>query len=241
MVCQTYSQARTLDNRDFTVSVVIPAYNESRTIGSTVAAVISTGLANEVIVVDDGSTDDTARRAEDSGARVIRLEQNKGKGYAMTVGVKSSTSEFVALLDGDLGDSAKGFTKLLEPIIAGQADLCIASLPSMGKGGGFGAAKGLGRFGIWALTGYKASSPLSGQRAARKEDLLRILPFASRWGVEVGMTIDALRIGLRVIEVETDMRHRVTGKSLPHSLHRLRQFRDIALAILFRLFPRRRS
>ena len=74
----------------------------------------------------------------------------------------------------------------------------------------------------------RMAEPLSGQRAVRWEALPALLPFAPGFGVEVAMTIDALRAGLRVVEVEVDLRHNATGKDLSGVLHRARQARAIA-------------
>jgi hypothetical protein len=74
------------------------------------------------------------------------------------------------------------------------------------------------------------TAPISGQRAMRPGVLPQLLPFATGFGMETGMTIDALRKGLRVIEVELDLEHRATGKSLQGFIHRGRQARDIARA-----------
>jgi hypothetical protein len=69
-------------------------------------------------------------------------------------------------------------------------------------------------------------APLSGQRAMRPGVLRQLLPFAPGFGIETGMTIDALRAGLRVEEVEIDLEHRATGKSVSGFVHRGRQARD---------------
>jgi hypothetical protein len=87
---------------------------------------------------------------------------------------------------------------------------------------------GLARRGIANATGRRMSEPLSGQRAVRWEALPVLLPFAPGFGIEVAMTIDALRAGLRVVEVEVDLHHNPTGKDLSGLLHRARQARAIA-------------
>jgi hypothetical protein len=99
-------------------------------------------------------------------------------------------------------------------------------------------AMGLARRGMARATGRTMAEPLSGQRAVRWEALPALLPFAPGFGVEVAMTIDALRAGLRVveIEVEVDLHHNPTGKDLAGLLHRARQARAIA-----RVLTRRRA
>jgi hypothetical protein len=113
-------------------------------------------------------------------------------------------------------------------VLAGDADLAIADLPPQQGAGGFGLAMGLARQGMARVTGRRMSEPLSGQRAIRWEALPALLPFAPGFGVEVAMTMDALRAGLRVVEVEADLRHAATGKDLAGLLHRGRQARAIA-------------
>ncbi|HHY47427.1 MAG TPA: glycosyltransferase family 2 protein [Firmicutes bacterium] len=221
------------------VSVVIPAFNEAATLPATIRAVSATGIVKEIIVVDDGSKDSTAEVARGGGARVLQLSRHKGKGAAMGEGVKASTGEIVVFLDADLGEKAGELVKLVSPIIDGEADLAIARLPSVGPGRGMGFVKGLGKLGIEILTGKVFSAPLSGQRAARRQVFLSLLPFAPGWGAEVGMTIDALRAGYRVVEVDTEMAHRVTGRDISGFIHRGRQFVYVFYAIAARISRRR--
>jgi hypothetical protein len=85
------------------------------------------------------------------------------------------------------------------------------------------------RFARWAIRsrcGYQASAPISGQRAMRGEVLPAVLPFAAGYGMEIGMTVDAVRAGYRIAEVELDLEHRATGRTLAGFVHRGRQLRD---------------
>jgi hypothetical protein len=132
------------------------------------------------------------------------------------------------LADADLAETAGRLGRLLDPVLDGEADLAIADLPAQQGAGGFGVAMGLARIGMARATGRRMSEPLSGQRAVRWKALPALLPFAPGFGVEVAMTIDALRAGLRVVEVEVDLRHNATGKDLSGLLHRARQARAIA-------------
>jgi hypothetical protein len=108
-------------------------------------------------------------------------------------------------------------------VIAGRADVAVADLPPQPGAGGFGLAMGLARWGMERVTGRRMSEPLSGQRAIRWSALPMLIPFAPGFGVEVAMTMDALRAGLRVVEVEVDLRHAATGRDLSGVLHRGRQ------------------
>src|SRR5690606_33540787 len=112
-----------------TVSVVIPAFNEAERLPTTLAALHGLPGLSEVIVVDDGSTDDTAEAARRAGARVIRLAQNRGKGAALQAGTAAARGDVLLLLDADVGETAGEARKLLEPVLRGEADLVIGAFP----------------------------------------------------------------------------------------------------------------
>jgi len=219
------------------VTVVIPARNEEGRVGETVRAAKKIHPSVEVLVVDDGSSDGTGREASLAGAdRVIALRPGRGKGGALEAGIREARGRFVVLLDADLGSSAVEGAKLLAPLLRGRADLVIARFPGRRRWGLVRLFSGLS---ILLLCGYRPKEPLSGQRAATKEDFLRLLPFAKGYGVETAMTIDAVREGLRVLEVQTGMVHLAPGrKGLKSFPHKLRQLLDIALAVLGRAVRR---
>ena len=133
------------------------------------------------------------------------------------------------LCDGDLGDSAARLTSLFEAVEANDCDLAIAAFARK-VGGGVGAAKGFARWAIARQSGYEAGEPISGQRAMRAATLRALLPFAAGYGMETGMTIDAVRFGAGVSEIDLDLAHRATGRTPAGFLHRGRQLRDIAAA-----------
>jgi glycosyltransferase involved in cell wall biosynthesis len=108
------------------VSVVIAAYNEAATVATTVAEVIGHPDLAEVIVVDDGSSDATARRAESAGARVIRLERNRGKAAALEAGVAASRGEVLLFLDADVtGLTHEAVSRIIRPVVAGEVDMHV--------------------------------------------------------------------------------------------------------------------
>lgn len=216
------------------VSALIPALNEAQTIAATVRAVRDTGLVDEVIVIDDASADGTGDLAAAAGARVIRRSRRGGKGEALNAGLAVAQGEIVVAVDGDTGESAGEVRHLLTPILNGQADLTIARFPKARRRGGFGLVKGMARWGIHQFTGLLVESPLSGQRAMRREVIEALGGFASGYGVEVGMTIDAARRGYRVREVPVQMTHRETGRDLSGFLHRGRQFVHVVRELLRR-------
>lgn len=214
------------------LSVLIPAYNEEDTIAATVKAAWQVERVRQVLVVDDGSWDRTAAKAAAAGAEVLRLPRNRGKGGALNEGVARLSQPLVALLDGDLGESARQVAVLLEPVLTGEADLTIATFPEVRNGGGFGLVKGLARRGILLLTGLQLKAPLSGQRVMRREVLEAVTPFARGYGVEVAMTIKAARLGFRITEVATTMSHHVTGRDWAGFRHRGRQFWHVILTLI---------
>lgn len=220
-----------------TVSVIIPAHNESQRIASTVCASIQAFREIlEVIVVDDGSQDDTPLRAEVAGASVFSVPQRVGKGAALMRGTLESNGDILVFLDADIGETALEIAKLIEPVAVGSADMTVARFPFLQgeRPRGFGLVKSTADWGVRKLCKDSVGSILSGQRAARRNTFLGLMPFAPGFGVEVGLTIDGLRQGLRILEVDCKMTHRVTGRDLHGILHRTRQFYWVARAIAAR-------
>lgn len=219
------------------VTAIIPAYNEVQRIAETVAAVRRIRGVDEVLVVDDGSTDATGAVAAAAGARVLTLRRNRGKGGALTEGIKAAGGDVLLFLDADLGRSAEQGRALLEPVLRGEADMTVARFPERRHRGGFGLVKRLAAWGITRLTGRTLRAPLSGQRALRREVIESAGSLAPGWGIEVGLTIDAIRQGYRVLEIPTDMDHAVTGRSAADFWHRGRQFLAVARVLLGRMVP----
>lgn len=215
---------------------LIPAYNEADMIGDTVRAALAMPGIGEVVVVDDGSGDDTASAASEAGARVIELATNSGKGAALNEGIARTEADVYLMIDADLGTSAGETYRLLEPVLAGHADLSIAIMSApAGHKGGFGFVMKLSRWAIRKFGGEVVTAPLSGQRAFRRELIESIGGFESGFGVETAMTIDALRKGYRVVEVPLPLTHRVSGRNWAGFRHRGRQFWDILKVVRKRL------
>lgn len=217
------------------LSILIPAYNESEHIGATITALRTLPAVDEIVVVDDGSKDNTAWCAEKAGATLVIRQANAGKGAALRVALSASEGDVLLLLDADLGETAVQAERLLRPILTNEADMTIATFPIIpGKGGGVGLVVRTARKGIYRLTGHTMQAPLSGQRALRRELLHAVGGFAEGWGVEIALTVGALRAGYRVLEVPTEMTHRVTGRSASAIRHRAVQYLA-ALRVLSRL------
>ena len=230
-----------------TVTAVIPAHNEAETIGATVAAVRRIAAVDDIVVVDDGSSDETAAEAENAGAgKVVVLERNRGKGAALSAGIAAARGDTLLFLDADLGESAAHSLPLIQAVLSGETDMAIAILPAVqakdgSRAGGFGFVLRLARWGIRRLTGRTMKAPLSGQRALRREVVGRMKRLDRGFGVEVGLTIDALRGGFRVEEIPAPLTHRATGRDVKGFLHRARQFSDVFLAIARRAVSPRKS
>lgn len=225
---------------------VIPAKDEAARIRATIAAVQRLDGVDLVVVVDDGSTDATANLARAAGAEVVRHQANRGKAAAMATGAAAAAQRLpgehlILFVDADLEGSASALGVLLPPVASGQADMSIAVLPPQrAPGGGHGFVVRLARRGIEQLTGWVPAQPLSGMRCLSRTAYLAGQPFARGWGVEVGLTVDVLLAGLRVVEVPCDLHHRVTGSDWRGQLHRARQYRDVALALAQRRVRRAR-
>ncbi|NLA07439.1 MAG: glycosyltransferase family 2 protein [Firmicutes bacterium] len=216
------------------ISVVIPAYNEEERITSTVLALTQpSSEVGEVIVVDDCSRDDTLRKAQTAGATVIPMPRRAGKGAALMQGTLKSQGDIVVFLDADIGETAREIARLIEPIATCEADMTVARFPQLPnvRPRGLGIVKSTAYWGVRRLCKSELTSILSGQRAARRPTFLRLMPFAPGFGVEVGLTIDALRQGLRILEVDCEMAHRVTGWNLAGFSHRAHQFYWVAKAV----------
>ncbi len=222
------------------VVAVVPAKDEEARIGATVTALHGLAQVAHVVVVDDGSSDQTAAVAEWAGrVEVVRHERNRGKAAAMTSGAARAAeldpAAPVLFVDADLEASAARLGPVVEAVLSGEADMAIAVLPPQDRpGGGFGIVVRTAREGIARLTGWTPTQPLSGQRCLTRETLDGALPLAPGWGVEVGLTVDVLRAGGRVVEVPCDLRHRVTGRDLASQVHRARQLADVVRALAAR-------
>ena len=210
------------------VSIVIPAWNEEERLAGTLQAIKQAGNPSEweteLIVVDDGSTDDTAFIAEPWADRLIRFPRNRGKGAALEAGWKAASFPIVLFLDADLGETAVHYPALAYPVLSDECDMSIAKLPPAATKGGFGFVKRLASLGIEHCSGFQASAPLSGQRAMRKAMLEELPPLGSGFGIEVALTIDAVRRGFRLCEVEVPFRHRETARDWSGFVHRGKQF-----------------
>ncbi len=224
------------------LAVVVAAHEEADRIGATVRALRGAFPGAAIWVGDDASRDGTSEQAMLAGAQVVRRGRSHGKGGNVTAACEAALSaspalSLVLLCDGDLGESAARLGPLVAAVEAGECDLAVAMFARR-VGGGFGVALGFARWAERRLCGFEARAPISGQRALRVETLRATLPFAKGFGMEIGMTVDAVRAGYRVGEYEIDLSHRATGRDARGFLHRAVQLRDFALVFASRAVRR---
>ena len=203
-------------------TILVAAHDEADRIAETIAALRRDFPQSRIIVVDGDSADATAERAEEAGAVVIRLGR-RGKGEALSAGERTAAPGPLLLCDADLRGS-------LAPLARGGADLVVAAFTRR-SGGGFGVAKRVARELIRLRTGFVAREPLSGQRLLSARARAAAFPLAPGFGCELRMTIDVVRAGLAVEEIEVDLEHRETGRDLAGFAHRGRQLLDTLLAV----------
>ncbi len=210
------------------ISVVIPAYNEESTISMTLLTLNRCAWVHQLIVVDDGSSDKTAMIAEKHCDLVIRLNENKGKAAALKAGWRNVHGDIIVSLDADLGITAREGERLVEKLYQeANLDCVIARLP-LQKKRGFGLMKHRAQKLIFSKTGKWFEAPLSGQRAFKKQWLPLLLETNYvGFGVEMAMTVDLLKAGAMIDEVDVSFYHRATGKDLKGVFHRGKQWLDM--------------
>jgi glycosyltransferase involved in cell wall biosynthesis len=217
--------------------IVVAAHDEADRIGPTLVALADGFPGAELVVADDASRDATSEVARAHGARVVRSgERSVGKGGNVTAAMATlieragepNPPSFL-LCDADLGPSARLLTALVDAVERGECELAIAAFRRP-LGGGFGIALRFARWAIERRCGYRANAPISGQRALSAAALRAAYPFAPGFGMEIGITVDVVRAGYAVREIELDLEHRATFRTLAGFVHRGRQLRDFVRA-----------
>jgi glycosyltransferase involved in cell wall biosynthesis len=191
------------------VSVVIPAFNEGPVIATVVAALAAAGPWREIIVVDDGSADDTGAHATAAGATVVRHPYNKGNGAAVKSGIRRATGDYVLIIDGDGQHSVADARRLVSAL--GEFDLVVGARSTSTQATHarrFGNDL-LNRFASY-LTGQEIPDLTSGFRAARRDHLrefLHLLP--NGFSTPTTTTLAFIKAGYNVAFEATDARPRV--------------------------------
>ncbi|HHW02820.1 MAG TPA: glycosyltransferase family 2 protein [Thermoanaerobacterales bacterium] len=209
------------------VVAIIPAYNEGKTIGDVLKVLMPMQIIDEVIVVNDGSSDNTAAVARNCKARVIDLPQNSGKSIAVLTGVKNTRADIILMLDADLiGLTELHVRKLLGPVCSGNADMTIGIFKN-------------GR-GVTDLA-QKIAPFLSGQRALKRDvfDKLEKYPVKD-YGLEIALTLMAEKENIKVREVELENLTHVMKEEkrglIAGFLSRVKMYWDIIFCVIkFRL------
>ncbi|MFW6021942.1 MAG: glycosyltransferase family 2 protein [Halanaerobiaceae bacterium] len=212
-----------------TISLIIPAFNEEKHLERTLKS-LSFDWIDELIIVNDGSTDRTPNIARKYSRDVIDLPENMGKGEAVSAGVQKCKGSIIVIIDADLGESVMEIKKLVDPLINDNYKAVVAVLPI--KGGGLGIVRGLANMGMKVLTGKKMRAPLSGQRAFRREIINNILPLQSGFGLEIGINRAFIDNNIDFCEVDCNFHHRITGQDISGYRHRIKQFKEILKAII---------
>jgi len=181
------------------VSVIIPAYNEEETVAKVIDVVKKVTFVDEIIVVNDGSSDNTESEALKAGARVITHEVNKGKGEALHTGYREAECDIIAFIDADIYNlTSRKVESIIRPILEGKTDITKTKFSRASGRVTELTAKPLLNFFFPEIS---FEQPLSGQFAARKEVLKRI-DFEKDYGVDVGIVIDADVLGISIMEVD---------------------------------------
>lgn len=221
---------------------VVPVYNESDLIVNTIENLKKIKYIDEIVVVNDGSTDNTLDVINRLNVKVIDLKRNYGKGYAMAMAIKTLEYDYIAFIDGDLGDTSIELEKLILPIINGEADVSIARFPNINtmtkSKGGFGIVRSFAKKGVYFFTKEETNNSLSGQRVYKKQVIDKIEYIPNNYGIEVAMTIQTINNGFSILEVPVTMKHRYSERNLKGFLHRGGQFVDILKTFIVMYFRR---
>jgi glycosyltransferase involved in cell wall biosynthesis len=196
------------------VSIVIPAYNEADAITDVVGTLSGAAPWREIIVVDDGSHDDTAAKAQQAGAIVVRHPYNKGNGAAVKTGIRRATAEYVLIIDADGQHQAADALRLVARL--GEYDLVVGARSketqaTHARRFGNGALNSLASY----LTGREIPDLTSGFRAARRDGLrefLHLLP--NGFSTPTTTTLAFIKAGYNVAFEPTDARQRVGSSKI---------------------------
>lgn len=181
------------------ITVVIPARNEERTITKVIELVKLNKKVNQIIVVDNNSTDNTAKLAKTEGVEVIECKE-QGKGYAMENGIKCAKNNIIVFIDADVNfENTNIVSDLTKPIIEGKADF-VKSTFDRKAGGVVTEVVVKPLLDLLYPDMYKFSEPISGMIATKK-DVFDEIELEKNYGVDVGILIDIIEKKYRVSEV----------------------------------------
>lgn len=195
-----------------TVTVVIPAFNEAEIIGPVVTAVAASGPWREILVVDDGSTDETGSRAAAAGARVVRHPYNKGNGASVKTAIRAASGDWIVIVDGDGQHLPEDVARIVGPL--GEYDLVVGA---RAPGAQASAGRRLGNALLNRLASYLTERDIpdltSGLRGARRDHLLEFLHMLPNgFSTPTTTTLAFMRAGYNVLFEPVDVQPR-TGTS----------------------------
>jgi len=230
------------------ILVIIPAYNESQNIKKTIDDVLRLEIPMDILVVDDGSSDETACEAAKTQAHVVSLPFNLGIGGAVQTGFKFAMENgysFVVRVDGDGQHDAKFIAKLVDPVVNQSADIAIGSRfikPFLGYRSSFVRRIGINFFSglISFLTGTEVTDPTSGYRAYSKKAIEIFSEYYPHDFPEPETIMLANRSGLKLVEVPVEMKKRVAGNSSIRNLSTLYYMIKVTFVILLWLIKKKR-
>lgn len=181
------------------ISVIIPARNEEKSITDVINIAKASPLTDEIIVVNNNSTDNTANIAKDLGVVVVECD-SIGKGYAMAEGIKVASNEIIIFLDADILNYNSNIIELLaNPIINNEAEFVKSTFDRV-KGGTVTNVAVKPLLKILYPNLYEFQEPISGMIACKKY-ILEKINFDSDYGVDIGIVLDVYEMGIKMIEV----------------------------------------
>jgi glycosyltransferase involved in cell wall biosynthesis len=224
---------------------IVPAFREERAIGGVVAEILDAGLDLDVVVVDDGSSDGTAAAAHAAGAAVVRLPFNLGIGGAVQTGFKYALAhgyELAVRLDGDGQHLPGELPKLIEPVLAGDADIVVGSRfaaagdyrPPLARRLGIGLFARI----VSVLVRQRVTDTTSGFQALNRRGIRLFAADYPHDYPEVEATVMVVKHRLRLLEVPAEMREREHGRSSITALRSFYYVVKVLLALFVGLFRR---
>ncbi len=217
-------------------AALIVAHNQARRIAATVRASRSIPGVDLVLVVDDGSLDNTQDLARKAGAVVVRQSHQRGRSVSIETGAaviamrdeEGAMPRAILLLEAGLGNNATGAAPIVEAVLEQVADMAIALADGTSRS--TGASVGAARKAIASLSGWSPMQPLSKVRCLTREALEAAFPLARGAGLETAVTLDVIEAGLTVTEVPCELKHR-PSRQAGKALTRASQYRDVMMAI----------
>ncbi|MEX0913979.1 MAG: glycosyltransferase [Demequina sp.] len=218
-------------------AALIVAHDQARRIAATVRAARAIPGIDLVLVVDDGSTDNTQDLARKAGAVVVRHSHYRGRTVSVETGASviamrddpSQPPRSILLLQGSLGNYAIGAAPLVLAVTEHVADLAVALTDNRVRSTGM--AGKIARRAIEKASNWTPQQPLSRIRCVTREALEAAMPLSRGSGLDVGMTLDVLNAGLTVTEVECEIRHKPHAGAGRSAALRAQQYRDVMLAV----------